>query len=310
MPTRRRKFLHYYKIIMNTAHDYAESGGSLRVEQDLRFASSSIEQGKNPKTKKIRFYKFVDNKGLQDILENKRIKATDLHRSNDPMECLPAFRDSNEKADYYRNLGGWDGLQAICLTTRMSNGNMWARYADNHKGACLAFDIDLEANLTEQSERLKLEKDFCQYPVKLIEPKPTLPFSKYEAFMFRVSYLKNRVEIPKTTLKDDSEGIYRFLYRLLCTKDHSWSYENEYRLIYHSSELFKVHDVYYSYALFFRLKGIILGLQNCLSEKWIKGKLGQKASSVSICKAAISLDKFLITACGHQDTDKEDLLRW
>lgn len=295
---------------MTTTQNYTESDDSSLMEQNLWSARDSVKQGINPKTKKFRFYRFVDNNGLRDILENKRIKATNLYRSNDPMECLPAFQTLTEKSEYYRNRRGWDGLQAICFTTRMSNGNMWARYADDHKGACLVFDLDLEPNMAAQIERLGLGYGFFQYPVKIEEPKIIRPFQKHEVFLFKILYSEDREKIPQNTFNEDPEGTYSFLYKLLCKKDNSWEYENEYRLIYDSSELFKVHRDYYSYGLFSHLNGIILGFRNRLSERKIREKLGGKASSVFICRAAISMDKFLITASGYHDTNERGLLSW
>ena len=280
------------------------------MEQNLCSTRDSVKTKQNLKTKKFKFYRFVDNNGLRDVLGNKRIKATNLYRSNDPMECLPAFQTLTEKSEYYRNRRGWDGLQAICLTTRMSNGNMWARYADDHKGACLVFELDLEPNMAVQIERLGLGDGFFQYPVKIEEPKIIRPFQKHEVFLFKVLYSEDREKIPQNTFNEDPEGTYSFLYKLLCKKDNSWEYENEYRLIYDSSELFKVHRDYYSYGLFSHLNGIILGFRNRLSEKKIREKLGEKASSVCICRAAISMDKFLITASGYHDTNKGALLSW
>ena len=55
---------------MTTTQNYTESDDSSLMEQNLCSTRDSVKQDKNLKTKKFKFYRFVDNNGLRDILEN------------------------------------------------------------------------------------------------------------------------------------------------------------------------------------------------------------------------------------------------
>lgn len=94
-------------------------------------------------------------------------------------------------------------FKVCCLCTSSKNRLMWSHYADSHKGICI-------------------EYDFSEYIENGSQPMP-------------VYYSKTRPKFPwnvaiEQTPETQSKATAHFMKALL-TKDESWSYENEWRLL-------------------------------------------------------------------------------
>lgn len=94
-------------------------------------------------------------------------------------------------------------FKVCCLCTSNKNRLMWSHYADSHKGICIEYDF---------SECLQPD---CQpMPVYYTNARPKFPW---------------KVAIDPS-LQTQAEATIHFINALL-TKDDSWSYENEWRLL-------------------------------------------------------------------------------
>ena len=92
-----------------------------------------------------------------------------------------------------------------CLSQAYNNALMWAHYSDCHKGFCIEYDFS------------------------------TLDFEQNQLLFFPVIYSDTRPSIPwEAGFASSSKNPIKYLYpfmRLLLTKDSSWSYENEWRIL-------------------------------------------------------------------------------
>lgn len=112
---------------------------------------------------------------------------------------------------------------------------MWSHYADNHKGFCVEYDLellrkDIQFSLKDYEFYYKRSEYLLEKNVALIK-----------AGLFPVEYTCNRINIPISKLKKlefDSQGninnncnINQLIYKTFIVKSANWNYEKEWRLI-------------------------------------------------------------------------------
>jgi hypothetical protein len=170
---------------------------------------------------------------LKEILDCPYLWASSVTSFNDPFEFKVAF-EFPEKAEEARiryfednpmsseaNFQQWFGdlsqgnqwyiAQSIresliqshavcCLTKNFNNHLLWSHYANNHQGVCIEFDINGTQDIA----------DFlCEAPVSYSKKKP------------RFNYFR--------------DSIADFLNLTVFHKSESWSYEEEFRIVFNSS---------------------------------------------------------------------------
>lgn len=111
---------------------------------------------------------------------------------------------------------------------------MWAHYANNHKGFCVEYDI----SSLHSEKLLKTHDSKSSYNPYLPENNINLLIL---AGLFPIIYTSSRVNIPRTKLKKikvekdenliNNIGIDEILYKTFITKSAKWSYEKEWRII-------------------------------------------------------------------------------
>lgn len=181
-----------------------------------------IEQGKVPSI----FYKYWSIGSVLRFLETGMIMFNRYSEFNDPFECQAHIDTSNTKAEWYKfllqnrvpdriaavkskkmaknkMLAGHHikaSIEAVysetgifCMSTKNDNLLMWAHYGDEHKGACIEFDV---------TKNLKV---FC--PIRKVQYN-----SDYRSY----NYLNNQGEA----------------FRSMEYKSRDWEYEDEYRVLH------------------------------------------------------------------------------
>lgn len=112
---------------------------------------------------------------------------------------------------------------------------MWSHYADNHKGFCVEYDLELLKKNIQFT--LKDHEFYYKKPEYLLEKNIAL----IKTGLFPVEYTCNRINIPISKLKklefDSSENINNnlnineLIYKTYIVKSANWNYEKEWRLI-------------------------------------------------------------------------------
>ena len=150
-------------------------------------------------SKKTTLYKYLSTKNLKDDLENSHIFLSDGNNLNDPFELLIVNDDKRAVKV--------SGKRILCLTNSYKNRLMWSHYADYHKGACIAVELDKE-NL---------------YPVCYTSERVT---SSCDID----SIIRKSKKSGKKNLQKDYSNL-SFEEKACLIKDKKWMYENEYRMI-------------------------------------------------------------------------------
>lgn len=181
-----------------------------------------IEQGQIPSV----FYKYWSIKSVLRFLETGMIMFNRYTEFNDPFECQAKIESNNTEAEWYtfllqngasyhsaaveskkmaknKMLAGhyirssidavYNETGIFCMTTKNDNLLMWAHYGDEHKGACIEFDVRKDPQV------------FC--PIRKVQYN-----SDYRSY----NYLKNQGEA----------------FRSLEYKSKDWEYEDEYRILH------------------------------------------------------------------------------
>ena len=131
----------------------------------------------------MRVYKFRDSHwGLKAINECK-LKITCVDSTNDPWELLP-FDRSNRKINDWMNRSRADlnskyGL--LCFSRFWHSPVLWAHYADDHKGLCLAFDVS--DDLAKPVDYLEKAKSI-PFKAPDIEIAKTMMYAKYQHWSY------------------------------------------------------------------------------------------------------------------------------
>ncbi len=164
-----------------------------------------------------------------ETLYNGKVYMSEIKGFNDPFDGRGFYYDSKELGNVGR-LKHCNGMliddfcgfiRVACFTGNgVQSMPMWAHYANNHKGFCVAYavkdSLDLQSNLFPvqyTDQRLDISSEMVKQAIKL----------------------SNAIEVTEekgdlVTMLEDKTLIYlpQLLYNL---KHSSWSYEKEYRCI-------------------------------------------------------------------------------
>ena len=92
-----------------------------------------------PKTKRL--YYFTPTKYALLAIRDKRLKATELDKTNDPFELLPYRSETHESFQNYSRYTTAMFFAMLCLSETCKNPLLWGHYADKGRGICLGFDV-------------------------------------------------------------------------------------------------------------------------------------------------------------------------
>lgn len=118
---------------------------------------------------------------------------------------IESIRNEDFKISCFSNFQDEDEL--------LENTTMWSHYAENHKGFCIKFKIELEEKLNYRNLKLSL------FPIKYTSTVSKLSIQEL---------LKVKLENSKMVY---SKSILKSVFKSLITKSRFWSYEKEWRLI-------------------------------------------------------------------------------
>lgn len=189
----------------------------------------------------------------------KSIKLSFLKDVNDPFEFHGTSYTNFPKklVDNVKNqLDQTKGM--VCFSETYSNPLMWGHYADNHKGICLAFEL----NYQSLSKDIKLNK---------------------------INYQKRR---PNYTEIKDSKS----LVQTMSSKSMDWSYEKEHRLLLPLKSAIKLDSGIYLHPFdkILELKQVILGLRSNCTPESIINNLAEYDTKISIIGTSMSKKKYKI----------------
>ena len=278
-----------------------------------------------------KLYKYCDQGGL-NILETNEIKVSPFFEFNDPFEMKPHFasEDIKQRAEQHlkKTFPGYSenmkyvprssfqvigeiqskkmqiltsgceksfekienqNKRVLCLSTVPNNLLMWAHYALFHKGFVIEFDG------THNFFREKIRKN-----------------KQYFRFSRPVSYTgqdNNKRPICRVSESEIKKNFEKCITNLFFIKSHDWKHEQEWRMIFPSTDKYIREEVLQDNNKRFLLKlppdcisGVILGCrawekeneQESFAEKLIKTirKKPQYASNFRIQKAVLDESEY------------------
>ena len=180
-----------------------------------------------------KYYYLSDNESENiirlDTLREKKIFMAECKSLNDPFDNK-AFFYRGEELECYGRLKEYKGRiiddfssfhRITCFTSNGYNCMpMWAHYSNNHKGYCVAYDMNENYNMLLKS---------CMFPVQYVD-------QRIDVTEIMKSHVKNlliekekaeKIGEKKILINDFTVIWVSNLYSLL--KHKSWSYENEFR---------------------------------------------------------------------------------
>lgn len=200
----------------------------------------------------IILYHYTRTEYLEDILLNRRLKVSEVGRSNDPFEMNPSFESGDRPTalmdshlwnleQCWKNLKELDSAFYISLSCQMSSVLMWGHYANSHKGVCLVFKIPVNVEqdrFISQIQCSKLHLVPMLYRDKRILVRDYVTEIRNDAIEYQLGDLKRH---------------------LISYKPNDWLYEREFRLVIPSNVLKYESGAIYTSVLAENLIGVILG---------------------------------------------------
>ena len=191
-------------------------------------------------------YIFMTYENMLKTLEKGRLKVLFPEECNDPFEFMSApptkLPDGHTSFDS-THLRKKYGL--LSFTKTYKSPTMWAHYADDHKGCCVHFRfpslpeqesydpiLDPQKKHPYKYNQLKLEHEgscFTSY-IEDIRTKKTINYP----VLWNVRYSEKRENFDGILFSVDTnenEGAEYHISKLFITKDKSWEYEQEQRII-------------------------------------------------------------------------------
>lgn len=180
-----------------------------------------------------KFYSLNDDKELNEkkfsTLQNKQIFMSAIKDFNDPFDGKAFFYDTKALANIKRlqHIKGRiiDDFTTFHKGTALTENNtscmpMWAHYANNHQGFCIAYDMKNPANTALAG---------CTFPIQYTDERLDITsFMKKYVSMVASEIDKKSVYRIEQIIRNDLSLVY--VAQLLCNIKHStWSYEKEFR---------------------------------------------------------------------------------
>ena len=180
-----------------------------------------------------KYSSLTDDTGLNerklDTLLQKKMYLAKVKDLNDPFDCKAFYYDAVALTKYERLkpyegriIDDFSAMQRVASLT--ANGPqsmpMWAHYANNHTGFCVAYDMNEKENLAFKS---------CTFPVQYTDQRIDITglMDSFANLMVR-EIETQQASGNKEIVIDDLSLIY--ISQLLCNLKHdSWAYEKEYR---------------------------------------------------------------------------------
>ena len=89
----------------------------------------------------MKLYHFTPTKYALKAIRDRRLKATELDKANDPFELWSYRRETQESFQEYARCRIARDWTMLCLSKTYKNPLLWGHYADRCKGICLGFDV-------------------------------------------------------------------------------------------------------------------------------------------------------------------------
>lgn len=223
------KFIYIYFTAINNCPSNVPFGIVSKTAFDALYRVSRLYM---PSTL-YKYYSLTNNKSLNrrklSTLKNKQIYMSDIKEFNDPFDGKAFFYDASSLATIERLKRCAGHLiddftkfnKGTSLTVNDTNCMpMWAHYANNHQGYCVAYDMDDSYNI---------DLSVCTFPIQYTDERLDITsFMKEYAKMLEFE-INTQMACGQRKIQIEDLSIV-YIAQYLCNIKHlSWSYEKEFR---------------------------------------------------------------------------------
>lgn len=220
-----------------------------------------IDQIMNPREMNLFLYQSWNI--TKKILEEWKLKSTNLANTNDPKEAVPQGMEdiwNNEELSH----------RVLCFSTVCTSSDMWKCYADEHQGVCLVFRCKVVLRCEDELRYWQIvdcSKDDSHFMRRLYR----VHYNDFGVYCNVTYGCGKEGSLSKEPI---CGGISpnKFV-ELFITKEERWSYENEFRMILPVEKATwkdENYNLYYAHMMKY-LVGLILGVNFSRSddaERW------------------------------------------
>lgn len=203
----------------------------------------------------ITLYQYMSWEDAEKVFTNWDLKATLPCHTNDPFE----LKASDEETELnITDIERTSPFAFLCFSKCCKSAALWGHYGDSHKGICLEFTFPLAKASYEDTVPQDMHHAVINHNHNSLEYYPPIVKIQYQPTRY------HRDTAQDYRLNDPGETNPKKAYMLawLATKDISWAFEQEYRiisLIKYSSRVQK-GLVFFDFPMHY-LTGIHLGVR-------------------------------------------------
>lgn len=206
---------------------------------------------------RITLYLYTSWENAEKIFEQWELKATIPHQTNDPFEFIPAKNSPFQPdiADERKN-----PFCLLCFSSVLTSSALWGHYADKHQGVCLEFNFPIKSKPLKKNEKGELLNGLVLFH--------RIATGTACALLNKVVYSDKRVASnassnPAINFVSEEYMVYSdAVEKLMSTKDESWAFEQEYRLILSHRDATSLRNgmIFYSPPLI-HLQNVYVGIR-------------------------------------------------
>lgn len=208
--------------------------------------------------KDIKAYTYMTYENMLKVLAGGVLKVRSIDECNDPYEQMPAGLEGKERAEEYE-------MVFICFSSLYNSVAMWGHYGDKHKGVCLEFTFPLrQLNVEDEPPYYILDIELKEDSLLSFSWRKRDKTHLHYCVLFNMKYKKERQAFDYGMVGTSMMGdrLICDIDKCLITKDKSWHYEEELRILIPLPEKnIRKEEDYFVDCFHKYLTGIILGIK-------------------------------------------------
>lgn len=249
-------------------------------------------------------YKYVPTWAAERIIIDRLLKFISPRHANDPFEFMPQLEDGYNIHDMMQIVKN-SPFAATCFSLSCHTPAMWGHYADKGRGVCLCFKLTncITSFLKNENEPFQpiilKDEEFCdEYIVPVMYSHERSKIKYWNSLSEQCQQEKSNASYENGMQEIDISALLA-----ATTKDVSWQYEQEYRIIRPITAGMSIKNgAYFSQSITNKLAAVILAPYCEYDKNYFRLLLdSNNFKKVQVIRAEYNKTHYCFDTPGHKD---------